>query len=259
MTYALKSAALAIFTALVLSPFAAYPDETQLTRDEVTVIKRKLVAVAEALGQPPAGYSKQDESFDLPTSASKMGTTGAYYPLHASAHLKFGGGGDKMAKKSQKEMEAEYKKKMMAAQAKGDYQEMSKVAQEMQQKMGQSQMAAEEAKKDPVEVSVQFNSNPGQTIDPDAVVFERPGVIALKFKTGDDEDKIRVAVYCDPVHLKDTKTLSRVDLSDKQDKGVARKNTVLNVTIEMTGPAAVVDGWVKGIATGKVLGQIDAK
>ena len=259
MTYALKSATLAIFTALVLSPFAAYPDETQLTRDEVTVIKRKLVAVAESLGQPPAGYSKQDESYDLPTSASKMGATGAFYPLHASAHLKFGGGGDTMAKKSQKEIEAEYKKKMMAAQAKGDYQEMGKVAQEMQQKMGQSQMAAEESKKEPVDISVQFNSNPGQTIDPDAVVFEKPGVIALKFKTGGDEDKVRIAVYCDPVHLKDTKTLSRVELSDKENKGVAKKNAVLNITIEMTGPAAVVEAWTKGIATGSVLGLIDGK
>ena len=258
MTRARKLTFLTIFISLSLTPLAAYSDETQLTRDEVTVIKRKLVAVGEALGQPPAGYSKQDESFNLPTSASKMGTSGAFYPLHASAQFKFGGGGEKMAKKSQKEMEAEYKKKMMAAQAKGDYQELSKIAQEMQQKAGQAQMAAEEARKEPVEVSLQFNSNPGQTIDPDAVVFERPGVIALKFKAG-DEDKVRIAVYCDPVHLKDTKTLSRVDLSDKQDKGVTKKNAVLNVVIEMTGPAAVVEGWAKGIATDKVLAQVDAK
>jgi hypothetical protein len=259
MTRALKLIALTVLFAFSLVPLAAYSEETQLTRDEVTVIKRKLMAVADALGQPPAGYAKEDESFDLPTAASKMGTTGAFYPLHASADFKFGGGGEKKAKKSQKEIEAEYKKKMMEAQAKGDYQEMSKVVQEMQQKLGQSQMAAEESRKEPIDVSLQFNSNPGQTIDPDAVVFERPGVIALKFKTGGDEDKIRIAVYCDPVHLKDTKTLARVDLSDKQEKGVTKKTAVLNAVIEITGPPAVVEGWAKGIATDKVLGQVDAR
>ena len=259
MARVLKLVILAGLISLLLIPVAAYSEETQLTRDEVTVIKRKLVAVAEALGQPPAGYAKEDESFYLPTSASKMGTTDAFHPLSASAHFKFGGGAEKKAKKSQKEIEAEYKKKVMAAQAKGDYQEMTRIAQEMQQKAGQAQMEAEDAKKDPIEVSLQFNTNPGQAIDPDAVVFERPGVIALKFKAGGDEDKMRIAVYCDPVHLKDTKTLSRVDLSDKQDKGVTKKNAVLNVVIELVGPAAVVEGWAKGIATDKVLAQVDAK
>jgi hypothetical protein len=240
-------------------PALAAAESTPLNREEVTVIKRKLMAVAEALGQPPAGYAKEDESFNLPTDASKMSNTGAFYPFHASAHFKFGSGAEKKAKKSEKEAEAEYKKKMMEAQAKGDYQEMSKVAQEMQQKMGKSQLEAESSKKEPVEINIQFNSNPGQTIDPDAVVFEKPGVIALKFKSGGDDEKIRIAVYFDPVHLKDTKTLSRVDLSDKQDKGVTNKTTVRSATIELTGPAAVVEAWAKGIATGKVLGQIDAK
>jgi hypothetical protein len=253
-----KLIVLAVLIVQTLST-AAYSDENQLTRDEVTVIKRKLTAVAEALGQPPAGYGREDESFNLPTEASKMGTTGAFYPIHSSAHFKYGGGSEKKAKKSQKELENEYKKKMMEAQAKGDYQEMSKIAQEMQQKLGQAQMAAEDARKEPIEVSLQFNSNPVQAIDPDAVVFERPGVIALKFKTSGDEDKIRIAVYYDPVHLRDTKTLSRVDLSDKQNKGVTKKTTVLNAVVELNGPPALVEGWAKGIANDKVLGQIDAR
>jgi len=59
------------------------------------------------------------------------------------------------------------------------------------------------------------------------------------------------------VHLKDTKTLSRVDLSDKQNKGVTKKTMVQNTIIELTGPTAVVEEWAKGIATGKVLSQID--
>jgi hypothetical protein len=244
---------------LAVPAWSAASENTPLNREEVTVIKRKLMAVADALGQPPSGYIKEDESFNLPTETSKMEKTGNYYPLYASAHFKFSGGSEKKAKKSQKQMEAEYKKRMLEAQAKGDYQEMSKVAQEMQQKMGQAQMAAESSRKEPIDVNIQFNSNPGQTIDPDAVLFEKTGVIALKFKADGDDEKIRVAVYFDPLHLKNTKALSRVDLSDKEEKGVKNKTTVRNATIELTGPAATVEGWAKGIATGKVLGQIDAR
>jgi len=259
MSRNLKLMILAVLVAITYPSWGAASEDAQLTRDEVTVIKRKLMAVSEALGQPPAGYAKEDESFNLPTETSKMEKTVTFYPLHASAHFRFGSGAEKKAKKSQKEMEAEYKKRMMEAQAKGDFQEMSKIALEMQQKAGQAQMEAENTKKEPIEISLQFNSNPGQAIDPDAVVFEKPGVIALRFKTSGDEEKVRIAVYCDPVHLKDTKTLSRVDLSDKQNKGVTNKTTVQNATIELTGPTAVVEAWAKGIATGKVLSQIDVQ
>jgi hypothetical protein len=250
---------LAVLIALASPSWGIASENAQLTRDEVTVIKRKLMVVFEALGQPPTGYAKEDESFNLPTETSKMDKTGAFYPLHASARLKFGGGSESKSKKSQKEIETEYKKKILEAQAKGDYQEMSKIAQEMQQKAGKAQIEAENAKKEPIEISLQFNSNPSQAIDPDAVVFEKPGVIALKFKTSGDQENIRIAVYCDPVHLKETKTLSRVDLSDKQNKGVANKTTVQNATIELIGPAAVVEAWAKGIATGKVMSQIDVQ
>lgn len=74
MSRSLKLRVLAVLIALTIPSWGAASDDTQLTRDEVTVIKRKLMAVAEALGQPPAGYAKEDESFYLPTEASKMGT-----------------------------------------------------------------------------------------------------------------------------------------------------------------------------------------
>ena len=259
MSRYLKFMILAVLIALTHPSWGTASEEVQLTRDEVTVIKRKLMAVSEALGQPPSGYAKEEESFNLPTESSKMEKTGTFYPLYASAHFKFGGGADKKAKKSQKEIEAEYKKKMMEAQANGDFQELSRLAQEMQQKAGKAQLEAENAKREPIEISLQFNSHPGQAIDPDAVVFEKPGVIALRFKTGGDEEKVRIVVYFDPVHLKDTKTLSRVDLSDKQNKGVTNKTTIQHATIELTGPTAVVEAWAKGIATSKVLSHIDVQ
>lgn len=228
-----------------------------LTRDEVTVIKKKLVAVLDALGQPPKGYVKEDEDFGLPTGFSKVANTGMYYPVHASAQAKFGGGADRIQKKTEKESK-DYQKKMADAQAKGDYETVAKLAQEMQKKMGEAQVKAIEATKEPINVSISFNSNPGQTIDPDAVVFEKAGVLALKFKENEAQEKIRIAVYFDPISLKDTKQLSRVDLAFP-DEGIKSKTGVLNATIEFTGPSAEVEQWAKAVAANKVLAQIDRK
>lgn len=230
---------------------------SNLTRDEVSVIKKKLVAIVDALGQPPKGYVKEDEDFSLPTDFSIVGNTSMYWPVHASAQVKFGGGADKIQKKTEKESE-DYEKKMAEAQAKGDYEALGKLAQEMQKKMGEAQVKVIEAKKEPINVSISFNSNPGQTIDPDAVVFEKPGVLALKFKENEADEKIRIAVYFDPVSLKDTKQLSRVDLALPQE-GIKSKTGVLNATIEFTGPSAEVEQWAKAIAANKVLAQIDKK
>lgn len=243
---------------MMVPVFGMAQEENLLTRDEVAVIKKKLVAVTEALGQPPAGYIKEDESFYLPTEAAKMKDSGQFYPPDAFVRYKFGGA-EKKVKKSEKELKAEYEKKMLEAQAKGDFDAMAKLGEEMAQKSGKTQLEANEAKKEPIEVSITFNSNPGQTIDPDAVLFENPGMIALKLKADGDEDKGRVAVYFDLVHLKDTKKLSRVDLMDKPQKGVSRKTLVLNATIELTGPASVVESWAKRISVSKALAQIDAK
>jgi hypothetical protein len=57
--------------------------ETPLTRDEVASIKKKIVGVLDALGQPPAGYSSERESFQLPTEAYKVQEGGLFYPVHA--------------------------------------------------------------------------------------------------------------------------------------------------------------------------------
>ena len=242
----------------LFQPIWTRAEETQLNRQDVTIIKKKLVEAAAALGQAPAGYVKANESFDLPTSVYTRDKGDGYQPAYASAQFRFDGGAEKMGKKSQEEIEAEYRKKIFEAQATGNYQAMSQIAQEMMQKSGQAQMAAEEAKREPVEISLRFNNNPGATIDPDAVVFESPGVIALKAPYGDD-DKLQVTVYFDPVKLKDTQSLSRIDLSDDDRQGSNQKTTVRNITLELTGPAEVVETWSKQIATAKVLAQIDSK
>ncbi|HKZ46559.1 MAG TPA: hypothetical protein VJ202_04165 [Thermodesulfobacteriota bacterium] len=237
--------------------FAWSDEENRLTRDEVTVIKKKLVAILSSLGDAPKGYVKEDEDFNLPTQFYKNRDSGKINPIHVSATQRFGGGAEKKAKKSEKEMGEYYRKKMLEAQAKGDMNEMMRLTQEMQMKASQAGLEQMEAeKKEPVEIRVNFNSNPSQTIDPDNLVFEKPGVIALKLK-GYDEGKATVEVYFDPVSLKDTKTLSVVDLKMPKE-GVDKKTTVLNATITLSGPASEVEAWAKKIDTKAVLSQIDA-
>lgn len=230
---------------------------TNLTRDEVSIVKKKLVAIVDALGQPPKGYVKEDEDFNLPTEYSKVGDTNMFWPVNASVQVKFGGGTEKIQKKTEKESE-EYQKKIADAQARGDYEALTKLAQEMQKKMGEAQVKTIEAKKEPIQISISLNSNPGQAIDPDAVVFEKAGVLALKSKENEADEKMRVVVYFDPIALKDTKQLSRVDLQLPAE-GVKSKTSVLNATVEFNGPAAEVEQWAKAVATAKILTQIDKK
>ncbi|HUI10073.1 MAG TPA: hypothetical protein VL221_07075 [Bacteroidota bacterium] len=230
---------------------ASAQDEQSLTRDEVSVIKKKLVAVLDAFGIP-AGYAPESEHYNLPAEAYRNQGTGLYGLTGASADRKYGT--QKQSEEEGKAMQQEYQKKMAEAQAKGDYQELARLGQEMGQKAGQLQMKASTAQKEPIGVSVNFNSNPGTVIDPDMVVFERPGVIALRSNVENGAE--RVSVYCDPVSLKETRQLSRVDLKQPEG-GVARRTTVLSVSVEITGPAAEVEPWVKKADTGKILAQID--
>ena len=231
---------------------AQNPNEDPLTRDEVSVIKKKMVAASEALGQPD-GYSIEHHNFKLPTEAYKNSNTGKYNLISGSANRRFGT--QKKTEEQSKDLQKEYQKKMAEAQAKGDYQAMAKLGQEMQQKAGQMQLKATEAQKDPIEVSVMLNNNPGAVIDPDAVLFEHPGVIALKSNVENGAERINV--YFDPVSLKETKQLSRVDLKHPEE-GVSRKTLVLNIAIDVNGPVAEIEPWVKKIDFKKVLAQIDS-
>ncbi|OHB70647.1 MAG: hypothetical protein A2W23_08510 [Planctomycetes bacterium RBG_16_43_13] len=116
----------------LLSASAWGEEENYLTRDEVTVIKKKLVAIFTALGDAPKGYGKEDENFNLPTRFYKDRSSGKINPIQASASQRFGGGAEKKMKKSEKELGEYYRKKMLEAQAKNDMDEMMRLSQEMQ-------------------------------------------------------------------------------------------------------------------------------
>lgn len=250
-----RSYRIALVTLCLLAclPSGSRAKEVDLNRQEVTIIKKKLVAVEEALSPLPEGYAKSEEDFGLPTSV-QTGDKGGFRPVYGSASYTFEGGGALTAEKTEKELEAEYKKKIMEAQAKGDYQAIQTLSQEMMQKAMSNQMAAEEARRDPVRVYVTINGGAYATIDPDAVVFEKPGVIALKSLQNQGQDA-QVTIYCDPVKLKETGTLSKIELQDDQD--AAGKTTVRHITVQLSGPAGVVEAWSRTVDTGKVLAQID--
>lgn len=257
MARIMRMIGLAVLIALC-QPAPGRAGETPLNRQEVTVIKKKLVEAAAALGQPPDGYGKAEESFDLPTSAASAERGDGYRPVYAGASLRYDGGADKLGKASGKDLEAEYRRKMLEAQASGNYQAMSQIAQEMMQKSSQAQLAVEEARREPVDIALRFNNNPGATIDPDAVLFESPGIIALKVLDG-RSDRLQVTIFFDPVKLKDTQSLARIDLGDEERPGVAQKTAVRNIVLEINGPPEVVEAWSKRIATARILAQIDAR
>lgn len=229
-------------------------DQKSLTRDEVALFKKKLVALFESLGQAPAGYSMESESFNLPTDAYLKEGTSQYSPTDASASREYGT--KKSAENASKDLEKEYKKKIMEAQAKGDYQEMSRLSQEMQKKYSELSLKTEEGKKEPIRVTVGLNvGGGGGVIDPDAVVHEQAGVIALKDLAASPEQGI-VRIYFDPATLKDTKQLSKITLSYPEG-GVAKRTTVLHAIISLNGPAADIEAWTKRVDFKKVLSQID--
>ena len=89
-------------------------------------------------------------------------------------------GAQRAQKDASKEFETEYKKKILEAQAKGDYEAMGKLVQEMQMKASELSLKTEEQHKEPISVNLALNTGSGETIDPDAVVYEQSGVIALK-------------------------------------------------------------------------------
>lgn len=246
-------AAVALF---FMTPASAQDNSIPLIRDEVAAIKKKLVAAFDALGQPPAGYATERESFNLPTETYKNKPSGLFSPFSASADRQYKT--NVGSEKANENMQKDYQKKMLEAQAKGDYQEMSRLAQEMQQKASAAQLKAVEGTKEPIGVNLHCNSNPYATIDPDAVMFEKAGVIALKHASDNNSKTVRISVYFDPVALKSTKELSRVDMK-MPEGGVAQKTALLNMTVEISGPPAEVESWVKRIDTGKVLAQISGR
>lgn len=245
-------AVLLITTALTVALAA---ERTSLKRSEVRQIKNKLVAVLNALGNSPPGYVKEDESFNLPSDTYTVRKTAKFRPAFASVSRKFVGDSGKLGA-SKEVLEKEMQAKINAAMGRGDFASIQGLTMEYRQKMMAVQSARDKARKlVPIELRVRSNVTTSTKIDPDGVLFESPGVIALKFKRN-RRGQSKVEVYFDPVSLKNTEELSKLVFRHPRE-GVGRKSIVLNFRITVTGPPNLIEAWAKKFDTKAILRQID--
>jgi len=236
----------------------AIAQDTSLTRPEVAAVKAKLVTVREAMGADPGGYVLEGpEEFSLPTDFNPNQQTGKYWPITSGVTMRYT---DKAVEESQANAEQaarDFQAKYAAAVASGDANAMMALNQQMAQIQAAAMAGAGAQAKQDMTADVQFNMSPYAGIDPDAVVFEAPGVIALRNVT-DSAGSGQVTVYYDPVALAKTELLSKIELATPND-GVANKAGVYNVTITLNGTVADAEAWAKTFDTGKILSVIDAR
>jgi len=225
--------------------------ETNLTRSEVTAIKAKIVTVQQAMGSDPSGYLKESEDFDLPTN-SNPAQGGKYWPITSGVSLRYGDKGTAEAQANMEKAAAEFQSKMATAVASGNVAEITRMSEEITRMQAAAMAPAE--RKEPMNVYVRLNQNPTVGIDPDAVVLEKPGVIVLRDK-GQGE-KGDVTVYIDPVALKATEELSKIELRTASD-GVTNKTGVYHVVIQLNGTLADTEAWAKTFDFAAMLGVID--
>jgi hypothetical protein len=237
--------------ALVLTA-TALAQETNLTRSEVAALKAKLVAVQQAMGADPSGYLKEEESFDLPSEANPA-QGGKFWPITSGITLRYTDRVSTEGKANAEKAAEEFQAKYAAAVASGNVEAMTKMVTELQQI--QAAAMAPAAKKEDMQVYVQFNQNPTVGIDPDAVVLEQAGVIALREKEVSSETG-NVTVYIDPVALRATQELSKIELRTAQD-GVSNKTGVFHIVIQLNGAVADAEAWVKTFDLSAMLGVID--
>jgi hypothetical protein len=244
-----------ICLALVVCSTAAAQD-TSLTRAEVAAVKAKLVTVLEAMGEDPEGYIKDaPEDFSLPTDFNPTQQPGKFWPITSAITLRFTDRGIEEAQANAEKAAQDFQAKYAAAMASGDANALMTMNQQMMQMQAAAMAATSMQPKQDMTVYVQFNMSPFAGIDPDAVVFEAPGVIALR-ETTDSDGSGRVVAYYDPVALAKTETLSKVELRTPDD-GVTNKTGVYNVTITLNGTVADAEAWAKTFDSGQVLSVVD--
>ncbi|HPD22682.1 MAG: hypothetical protein ACOX3E_00620 [Desulfomonilia bacterium] len=227
-----------------------------LTRSEVAQIKGVLKDMVAALGAQPSGYDALEEDYDLPATYHPHKNTGRFSPIYGGVRLRYGTDTAKI-QKSMEQTAQEWQRKYLEATAKGDAEAITKLTQEYQAMIASIQLQAANASashKEPIVIDIRLNQYQTAAIDPDGVVLEKPGFIALAEKSH-RQDMGRVRCFFDPIALKQTETLSQVRLEYPQD-GMAAKTSVSNVVIEFEGPEKDIQEWVKRIDTAAVLKKI---
>ena len=244
-----------ICLALLLATSAGAQESRSLTRSEVAAIKAKIVAVQGAMGADPAGYLKESEDFDLPTDFNPA-QGGKYWPITSGVTLRYVDRASTEGKATAEKAAEDFQAKYAAAAASGNVEQLTKMIEEMQRLQAAAMTPA--VKKEQMNVYVQLNQNPTVGIDPDAVVLEQAGVIVLKDEDNGSSDRGNVTVYVDPVALRATQELAKIELRTAQD-GVSNRTGVFHVVIQLNGTVADAEAWAKTFNYGAILGVIDAR
>lgn len=244
---------------LAASTALAQDANTSLNRSEVAAIKNKIVAVQEAMGADPAGYLKQEENYSLPTDFNPT-REGKFWPITASVQLRYTDRASEESAANLEKMQQDFQARYAAAAASGNPEAIANMMQEITRMQAAAMAAAANpaAKKENMDVYVQLNQNPSVGIDPDAVVLERSGVIALREKRDAAGTKGTVTVYVDPVALRATEELSKVELRTA-DTGVSNRSGVFHVVISINGTLADAEAWAKTFDYPKILAVIDPR
>ncbi|HOX25425.1 MAG TPA: hypothetical protein PLL30_12365 [Candidatus Krumholzibacteria bacterium] len=215
-----------------------------VARNEALALKTAVKSVVEALGTPPAGYDKTSEDYRLPTEMGMDGDSKQFWLASTEAEFEY------LKGKSGEQLGQEYQQKIMDAQARGDYTEMQRLSTEFQQTM----MAAASAEMAKITVRVWLNHDPYQTIDPEGVIWETPGAIALR--KGGADPQTEVLLVFDPKTLADTQKVSRISLHETIRGPAGQKTAVRAIVVELVGPEAAVTEWANNVDKGKVLALI---
>jgi hypothetical protein len=244
---------------LLATSTAVLAQDTSLNRSEVAAIKSKLVTVQTAMGADPAGYLKKDENFSLPTDFNPA-RDGKFWPITSGVNLRYTDRASAEGTASMEKMQQEFQAKYAAAAAANDFEAIAKMSEEIMKLQTAAVAAAMSpaTRKEDMTVDVQLNMNPSVGIDPDAIVLERPGVIALRRKNDISGEKGDVTVYVDPVALRQTEELSKVELRTA-DGGVANRSGVFHVVITLRGTLADIESWVTSFDYPAILAVIDPR
>jgi len=215
-------------------------------RSDLVKIKKQVGAIAAALGNPPAPYSKESDNWQLPTFACKDKTGFQPVVTEYSMHL--------TTDAQQKKIGKEYQKKLMAAEASGNMQEVMKITQEYQ-KLAMQQASANQDNS-PIDVDISVNNVDSGTLDPGAVLRDGKGFIALKQPAGSGSDYENVTIFFDKVALKNAQQAASFTEGYNTVPG---KFDLIHARINLSGPKAQVEHIVKHMNAGAVLGQLSAK
>ncbi|HET6725924.1 MAG TPA: hypothetical protein VFH85_07965, partial [Gammaproteobacteria bacterium] len=223
--------------------------KTEFMRDDLVTLKNHMKAVVAAIGALPPPYALEKGHWSLPASACK-GKNG-FVPISVGYESEFSTtGAQNEREQQQRELAAAYQKKIVAAEAAGDYETMQKlVGQQQAQSMRQSMPFQQ---KDPVAVSISVNDTQSMTIDPDAVRRDGAGFLALRTDGGPAHES--VVFFFDRVALKNAHQLASFDLGT--DMRTPQKLGLLNIEIALNGPTEMVERLVRQLDTEKVLSQL---